>query len=160
APALNWTDNSWRRDITLLLPWQLTFNTSDYLSATNGAGGFIYIFCAAGVLPGLYFRRTRGVTLIGLAAFAAIFSQIQYIRYTHPATAVLLVAATAGFFRLVRGHQLLPTGMILLCLLNLSVITSGYWHLRHGALRTFVKEGAQATIQKFSPQRAIAAMLT
>lgn len=158
-PAENWTDKSWQRDINLMLPWLLMFNTSEFLSATNGAGGFIYIFCAAGILPGLYFRNTRALSLVGIVAFAAIFSQMQYLRYVQPVIIILLITATAGFHRLVRGHRLLPIGMAILCVLNLSVIASGYWHLRHGALRILIKDGPQATLDRFAPQRTIAAFL-
>ncbi|MBD9536742.1 hypothetical protein IB227_12850 [Stenotrophomonas sp. STM01] len=158
-PIKNWTDTSWQRDINLMLPWLLTFKTSDYLSATNGATGFIYIFCAAGLFPGLYFRRTRAVTLVAVGAFAAVFSQIQYVRYTQPATVALLIAAATGLQLLVRGSKPLAIGMTVLCALNVSVVGSGYWHLRHGALRMFIKDGPVATLDHFAPQRSIAAML-
>jgi hypothetical protein len=159
APLVNWSDTSWKREITPLLPWQLTFNTSDYLSATNGAAGFIYMYIFVGLFPALYYRSTRALALVGIAAFMLIFIQIQYVRYTHPATAVLLLASTAGYQLLTRRTAPVLLSMVALCAMNLSVINSGYWHLRHKALETLVAKGQAATVEQYAPQRSVAQYL-
>lgn len=151
----NWKDPAWMHPINATLPWQLTFETSKYLTAEDGAAGFAYLVCTAGLLAALFDRNWRQISIIGIACFLLVFLQIHFIRYTHPATALLILAAMGGFHSM--GMQrALAAATAVLCVLNLSLLGSAYWQLRDGALDLFVREGRDATIQRFAPQRTVA----
>lgn len=159
APPGNWSDQTWMREISPLLPWVLMFNSSDYLSTVNGAAGFTYLYIFVGLGAAAFDRRTMPLAAVALAAFALVFGQIQYVRYTHPGMTLLLLASTAGYCRLARrsGGLLLAQG--LLVVLNLTMVNGGYWHLRNGALRDYLKNDEQTVLARFAPQRLVAQWL-
>lgn len=159
ALPINWSDGAWIRPITPLLPWQLSFNTSNYLSAPDGAGGFLYPLIFIGLFPALYYRSTRALALVGIAAFMLVFSQIQYVRYTHPALMPLLLASIAGLAKMGSPLKTIALAIAPLVVLNMSMISSGYWHLAHGALHSLVRKGEDATLERYAPQRTIAQFL-
>lgn len=154
----NWKDAAWMHPIDATLPWQLTFDTAHYLTAPNGGAGFVYLFCTMGVVIALFHRRVRPIALIGLAGFLLVFLQIHFIRYTHPATALLILAALGGFHALGMRRTAIA-GAAVLCALNLSLLGSGYWQIRDGALDLMVRSGREATLERFAPQRVIAGKL-
>lgn len=151
----NWKDTSWLHPVDATLPWQLTFDTPSFLAAGEGAAGFAYLLCVPGLAIALCRARYRPIAAIGIGGFALIFAQIHFIRYTHPVTSFLILGATAGFHSI--GLQRALVGAVsILCALNLTVINSGYWQLRDGVLRMFLKAGKDETLRVFAPQRVIA----
>lgn len=154
----NWMDPAWMHPIDGLLPWRLMFETSNYLTAPAGAAGFVYLVCAAGLLIALATRKYRPLALIGLSCFLLVFSQVHFIRYTQPANALLIVAALGGFHS-IGLHRSLIAAASVLCALNLSMVSTGYWQISDGALDSLLRNGPAATIERFAPQRTIAARI-
>ena len=154
----NWKDPAWMHPVDATLPWQLTFETSHYLTAPDGGAGFVYLFCTVGALVALFYRMYRPLAVIGIACFLLVFLQIHFIRYTHPAMALLIIAALGGFHAL--GLQrALAAACTVLCALNLSLLGSGYWQIRDGALDLLLQSGRDATLERFAPQRIVAARI-
>ena len=151
----NWKDPAWMHPVDASLPWQLTFETSRYLTAPDGGAGFVYLFCAVGAMVALFNRSYRPLAVIGIACFLLVFMQIHFIRYTHPATALLILAALGGFHAM-RLQRAVVAACIVLCVLNLSLLGSGYWQIRDGALDVLVQSGRDVTLERFAPQRIIA----
>jgi hypothetical protein len=155
APV-NFDDLRWHAGFDATLPWRLTFDTEHYLESWDGAAGFVLVGLAGALPLALLERRARPLLAIALLAGALVLSQLQYVRYIHPAMALLLPALVAGVARGAgrRGATALLLG---LALLNLSFHANTSWILRGGALKERVRHGREALIASYAPERVIAA---
>jgi hypothetical protein len=153
---INWKDELWNAGVNWRTPWDLTFHTTRYLSAKDGASGMALLLIFAGTLLALLRRRARALALVGLGCFLLVFFQIQYVRYVHPSFALLVPVAMAGLNQLeLRRQTLAAVGAIVV--LNLSLLSTGYWQIHGGMLHVFLLEGSREALRKFVPQREVAA---
>lgn len=151
----NWKDEMWMQPVSWLLPWQLTFQTSRYLTGIDGAAGFAYLLCVPGLIAALFQPRLRGLAAVGIACFGLVFLQIHFVRYTHPATALLIISALGGL-SVLGIHRGLTAAVTVLCTLNLSLFGAGYWQIRDGALEAVLHGGREYTLRTFAAQRIVA----
>lgn len=158
-PPENFVDPTWQTGVSARAFWALYFNTDRYFEGQPGAAGVALVALLGGVLTGLADRRVRAVLLVGLAGMLLVFFQVQYLRYFHPAMALLVPAATAALLGHGRrwGWREALIGAIVPLQIALAPTTS--WMFTGGALRALVTQGPHAVSTQFVPERAITARL-
>jgi hypothetical protein len=145
APV-NFHDKTWNEGFQWDILWKLVFHTSRYIEGGDGAAGFVIIALGGSLVVALFEREVRPLALVALGAFFLPLTQLQYLRYTHPAFALLIPAMLRGVPWLASGSRFLRAGMAsiwVLVLTNLLFISSGSWQLQNGALWTFLTDARQ-----------------
>lgn len=159
-PPQNFVDPTWQTGFGPVALWRMVFDTSRYFEGSAGAAGVVLVALAGGVPGALAQARSRPVLLVGLAALLLVFSQVQYVRYLHPAFAVLIPALTAGLLagRLGRWswRELLVACVVAL---QVALLPTSSWKFMEGALRTLALHGPRAVSDAFVPERAISERL-
>lgn len=155
--AINLSDGRWLAGFDWTLPWRLSFDSGRYHEGHPGAAGFILVAFASASVVALLHRRTRGLALVGLILFWAPLTQMQYLRYTFPATPLLVVAGMASFAHWQRGAwpQRLAVG---LACLQLLVASNAFWMLRTGVLKQRLQwpDGIAQVYARYAPERLLA----
>ncbi len=136
------------------LPWHLVFDTSTYMESLDGAAGFALIALAGALAVAITDPRTRPLALVGIACFLLPLSQTQYLRYAHPAMALLVPAMLAGAQAAV-GRRSVQAVCVGLCILNIGFMANAQQTLTNGLLRLRVLQGSEAVILRFAPERII-----
>lgn len=157
--AADFDDLRWHAGFDALLPWHLTFDTSRYLEAFAGGGGFVLIALAGGWVLALVQRRTALIAAMMAASIAIPLVPMQYLRYAFPASVVLLpLMATTTFRTDPRRAAWLLGGV---CLLNFAFQANGHWMLRTGAVKeTLLALGDDdASFRHYAPERILLAKL-
>lgn len=125
--------------------YRMTFDSSRFLEASPGAGGFHWLLVVAPALLGFVLVRHRRALV--LAAFAAgmlwlVFKQTAYLRYVFPTFAIACAlggAATAGALPRTRGSLLLGGAVVAAVVLDLVCFTTGGYN-HEVALRVLFRE--------------------
>jgi hypothetical protein len=153
-------DARWHAGFGLDLPWSITFRTSDYLEAWDGAFGFVLVALAGAWLLALLRRDTRAPTLAASAVLLLPLLPMQYARYAFPGLVLLLVPlllATAAALGARRCTLLVGA----LCVLGLVYQPNANWLLRTATLRQLVRDGGATgtVLARYAPERALIAEL-
>lgn len=158
-PPENFVDPTWQTGFGPKAFWGLVFETNRYFEGLPGAAGVVLVALVGGVFVGLVDRRVRPVLLVGLAGMLLVFFQVQYLRYFHPALALLVPALAAALLPQEGrwGWRELLVAAIVPLQLALAPTTS--WMFTGGALRTLVTQGADAVNAQYVPERAISERL-
>lgn len=157
-PHENFFDARWLAGFDWRLPWRMSFDSSAFNESWDGVAGFGPI-ALLGALPfALISPRARPLALIGLVLWLVPLSQIQYLRYAHPATALLLPALLAGAGEAVGRRMLLALG-IGLSGVNLAYQANASWILRGGGVKHLITKGRDVVIQRTAPERHLVAYL-
>ncbi len=152
-------DLRWHEGIGPLLPWQLTFDTSLYLEAFPGGGGFVLVGLAGAWLVALAQRGTRTVAALALTMLLVPLLVTQYLRYVYPALVLalpaLVVAACGAAPR--SAHLLLAAT----CVANLLFQANAHWMLRTGAVKeSVVVAGRDAPVfAEYAVERLVTAQI-
>jgi hypothetical protein len=159
-PIANFHDHRWDSGLVWNLPWRLVFDSSIYGEMGNGAGPFILIAMAGSLLLALVDKRSRGLVLAGLLAFALPLTQIQYLRYPMPAMVLLIPAMLTGL----RSEHLAPPAMRAIAfalggvvVASLAFVSSASWQLNTGALVKLLAHGSHRLIDRYAVERDVAA---
>lgn len=159
-PPENFVDATWQTGFGPTALWRMVFDTSRYFEGYAGAAGIVLVALVGGIPAALAQPRLRAVLLVGLAAMLLVFSQVQYVRYMHPALAVLVPALVAGLLPEGAGRwswrEVLLAGTVVL---QVVLIPTSSWKFIGGALRTLALEGPRAVNDAFVPERAISERL-
>ena len=155
----NWKDGMWMSGFDWRAPWDITFHTTRYLNASDGAAGITGLVVLAGLGLAIFRPRARMLSLIVIAAFLLVFWQIQYLRYVHPVMVLAIPAALAGLAWAAGRGTSWQLATWLTVVGNVALITTGYWQLNKDVLNVTVKQGKEAAYARFAPQRTIAAFL-
>lgn len=151
----NWMHSVWLTGVDWRTPWTLMFDTSRYLTGKDGAAGMSLIVIMVGTILALRQRQSRALALVGLGTFVLVFWQIQYLRYVHPALALLIPAAIAGFHSLALRRETIVVVSIATAF-NVLFLTCGYWQVHNGMLWTYLTKGRYEALHAFAPQRLVA----
>lgn len=157
--AADFDDPRWHAGFDALLPWRMTFDTSRYLEAFAGGGGFVLVALAGGWVLALAQRRTALIATMMAVSIAIPLVPMQYLRYAFPAYVVLLpLLATTAFRTDPRRAAWLLGGV---CLLNFAFQANGHWMLRTGAVKeTLLALGEDdASFRHYAPERILLARL-
>ncbi len=157
APV-NFHDDHWDSGFCWNIVWKLVFHTSRYMEGGNGGAGFVLIGLGGSLLVALFHRRARPLAWVALSAFVLPLTQIQYVRYTHPAFALLIPAMLCGVPVLADGSTRLRAVIIMLVVLvigQLAFISATDWQRRNGALGTYLADTPRQFMSRYAPIRQI-----
>jgi hypothetical protein len=156
----NFHDSRWETGVPWNILMRLVFHTSAYMETGDGTGGFPLIALVGCFVMALLRRESRVLALLGGLMFLLPFSQLQYLRYAHPAMVLLIPAALRG---LPEGGEIpgrnslavmLP--LIILVVMDLLFISSADWMRRSGVVRLAAKGAHDALFEQFAPTRHLA----
>lgn len=147
-------DPRWHAGFGPGLPWSLTFATSRYLEARDGAFGFVLVALGGAWLLALGARRTRGLAVAASAVLLLPLLPMQYARYAFPGLVLLLpplLLATEAAL----GPRISTRIVVALCALNLAFQANANWAVHAGAARRLVRSGGDATeiYRRYAPER-------
>lgn len=154
-PPVNFQGAPWNTGFSLALPWNMVFDTHSYVEARDGAAGFTIVFLSGAFLACLFLREKRALALVALACFILPLTQVQYLRYAYPAMPLLLPAMLAGLAMAWKHRQYLAA-CIVLSAFNFAYYANSKASLARGALYLRVKEGEDAVLYRFAPDRLVA----
>jgi len=148
-------DARWHAGFDALLPWNLTFDTSRYLEAFTGGGGFVLVALLGAWILAVMQRRTALAAVMLAISIAVPLIPMQYLRYVFPACVLLLpLLAVVAFHTDPRRAGWLLGGV---CLLNLAFQANGHWMLRTGALKEAIvaRGNDTASFRHYAPERLL-----
>ena len=160
APV-NFLDATYSVGFGANLPWMLTFHSSRYFESQDGAAGVALVGLAGLWLLALLRPSTRAATLVATAVLVLPLLPVQYLRYAYPGMVLLSVVAVAALGAGAPRRPLLVL-LVTICVLNVSLQSTGYWMMRSGALKDTLKAAGrdEPLFQRFTPnarwQRAFA----
>ena len=134
----NFTDVRWHAGWNATLLWDLSFHTARYGEVWDGAAGFLLIGFGGAVLAAFLRHDTRAFALVAVAAFAFSLLPLQYLRYSHPAMALLIPVMLAGARRAWPCRGIVIAGLALTGL-NLAYQGNAHWMLRDGAITDLIR---------------------
>ncbi len=156
-PAFDFDDARWHAGFNALLPWDMTFDTTRYLEAFAGGGGFVLVLLGGAWMLALTQRRTVSLAAMLTVAVALPLIPMQYLRYVFPACVALLPLLAVVAFRIdPRRAAWLLVGA---CLLNFAFQANGHWMLRTGAMKeALLAVGDDDTsFRHYAPERILLA---
>lgn len=155
-PTAGFNDARWQQGLDAMLPWSLTFDTSQYLEGWDGALGFVLVALAGAWLLAFVDRRARGLAICATLAIALPLLPLQYARYLHPGIALLLPALALALQRTL-PHARATWLVAGLCALNLLFQANAYWLLHLGIhKRAFKAAGADTPLfARYAPERVL-----
>lgn len=138
-PAANMSDTRWLSGFGPLLPWRMTFSTSDYLEAWNGGIGFLWVGLAGACLLALQRRSTRLFACVALGIALIPLLPMQYARYAFPGLVLLLMPSLCGSRDAVAHTRMWLLPIVLLCGLNLAYQANSGWTHHSAALKRVIR---------------------
>lgn len=146
-------DPLWQTGWDARLPWRLVVDTPRYYEAVPGAAGVVTLALLGG-LAGLADRRLRPLLLAGLAGALLMFWQVQYLRYVHPALALVIPALVAALVPAPSRWK--EAALAALVAVQLLLAPTANWMHLWGAVRFHVGKGADEVLLRFVPERLLA----
>lgn len=142
-PLVGFSDPRWHAGIGPGIFWDMSFNTSQFMEAYPGAIGMSLLVLAGGLLvavirPG----PSRWIAIAALLPAAALFAEVQYLRYVFPSLVIFGVLAVTALDELLADWSwVLVTTLLLLCGVNLCFMANTSWIMRSGAWSGLLSEG-------------------
>ena len=157
APV-NFLDATYRIGFGADLPWRLTFHSSNYFESKDGAAGVVLVGLAGLWLLALLRPSTRAAAVVATAVLVLPLLPVQYLRYAYPGMVLLCVVAVSALGAATPRRPLL-VALVTICVLNVTLQSTGYWMLRNGALKDTLKVAGreEPLFQRFAPERLLAA---
>jgi hypothetical protein len=152
-PPINFVDATWQSGFGPAMMWRLFFETQRYFEGHAGAAGIALVVLGGGLLGALARPELRFPAVVALAALLLPLSQVQYLRYAHPAMAVLLPVLAAGLMGRQAGWR--PWLLLPVIGIQLLLVPTSSWVLSTGALRTLALQGADAVMDRYVPERKL-----
>ena len=160
---VNFHDERWETGVPWNVLMRVVFQTSAYMESGDGTGGFPLIALAGCLVVALVRRESRALALLGALMFVLPFSQIQYLRYAHPALVLLIPAMLCG---LPRGSgersgrsMIVIAALLALVMGDLLLLSSIDWMQRGGVVRMAAKGAQEDIFRQFAPTRQLAAVV-
>ncbi len=143
--------------------YDLTFDTSKYLEASNGGFGFQYLLLAPLALAALLALRGRPVvsaTVISLTAAFLTLRSDSNARYIYAALPLVTVPFAAVLGWTASNSRLLYRALIVCAVvcagLNIYFLPgSGWWHRDFYSSYTFAKHGGDRYLEQAAPERLV-----
>jgi hypothetical protein len=155
----NFSDSRWPGKLASNLLYQMSFNSSSYLEAANGAIGITFMALLAPGLLACAIHRTRLMTIAMIVAVvysAGILSQIQYLRYLYPVFPLFVLICAAGLERLASKHALqraISVMAIMLAFFGFYKLPAGGWILREDLAAVYNADARRQMILGDAPER-------
>ncbi len=152
APS-NFVDVTWQTGFPWTLPWRMAVDSGRYFEGVTGVAGLSPWLALALVPLAIRVPRVRGLAIAGLAGYVLVLSQVQYLRYFHPALVLILPALMAALTGL-RAKCLAGMGLVLV---QLALLPTASWMFMQGILRDRVLAGEDDVVAQFAPEKLLAA---
>jgi hypothetical protein len=161
--GIEFRDNRYNKPLSWSTPFNLTFHTSDYFEAQNGAAGFQYLLLIPLALVALLAaRRYAAVTAasVALAAGTIIMAtqpNARYVYATLPLFAVSFGALLARFAAQQRwlARALLAAAVIFIGFNVYFDAASGWYHRHFDSLTLFHPGGRAQYLREIAPMRDV-----
>lgn len=150
----NFHDHHWNAGLRWNIVWNLVFHTSRYFEGSDGTAGFVLIALGGSLLAALLDSRARPLALVALGSFLLPLTQLQYLRYPHPALALMVPAMLCGIPVATAGSRRaygIAGVLIVLIIANLAFVPTGDWQLRSGELGRFLTTPRQDFLERYAP---------
>lgn len=159
-PLVGFSDPRWHVGIGPDILWEMSFNTSQFMEAYPGAIGMSLLVLIGGAVVALVRPgASRWIAIAALMPAAALFIEVQYLRYVFPSLVIIgVLAVTALDDLLADWSWVLVTTLLLLCGVNLCLMANTSWIMRSGAWSGLVTEGkrhAQVLERQATPHHAL-----
>ncbi|WP_147292969.1 hypothetical protein [Dyella psychrodurans] len=157
--SVNFRDTTYQTGLHAYTLWDLIFHTSHFSEGFDGSIGFTPLALLGSMLIAITAPRARPLALVAIAAFVLPLVEIQYVRYTQPAIALLTPVMLCGappMVRKQRGATSVSVAFFLLILVNLAFVANGSWQLRDGVLADLLVHGRAFVISTYAPIRQLA----
>ncbi len=157
--AESFADTRWHTGVRLDALWDMTFHSSRYMEAYDGAFGLALLALSGGALLALARPGAARwiVVWMGLAGLA-LFAQIQYLRYIYPALVVLCTVSVAALARTRIPLPVLAGGIVALALANVHLLATTNWVMHAGAWQQQLLHGrgySGRLVGEIAPQRLL-----
>lgn len=160
---VNFHDSHWDAGFDWQIPWNLVFHTSRFFEGADGSAGFVLVALGGCALLTLARRDSKALALVALAIFFLPLSQIQYVRYTHPAMVLLLpvmLRSVPEFDGATwRRPPVVGIALVLLAAVGSLFVPAAAWQLRTGALRLFLTGSGREFNARYAPMQPLAEMV-
>ncbi|MEG3048659.1 MAG: hypothetical protein RR792_00530 [Thermomonas sp.] len=157
-PLENMRDLKWMAGVTWRAPWDLLFRSEVFGQYYAGASGIAML----ATLPAVVIAAVRKPAMRWLAVWvllvaAALFMQMQYLRYLFPAYAMLAVLGVVALSRLLdwRGFVM---ALVVLVAADAALMPTTSWIVRANPWAGLLRDGPasrDALIAEFMPERAL-----
>ncbi len=151
----NFVDVTWQTGFPWTLPWRMTVDAGRYFEGVTGVAGVAGLsplLVLAAVPLAIRKPRVRALAFAGLAGYALVLTQVQYLRYFHPALVLILPALMAAL-PTSRATTFAGAGIVLL---QLALLPTASWMFMKGILRDRVVSGQDAVVARFAPEKMLA----
>lgn len=151
----NFVDTTWQSGFSWTMPWQMLVDSGRYFEGVAGIAGVAGLspLLVLALVPLLIAKpRVRALAIAGLVAYVLLLSQVQYLRYFHPALVLILPALMAAL-PASRSTTLAATGVVLL---QLALLPTASWMFMQGILRERVLSGEYEVVARFAPEKLLA----
>jgi hypothetical protein len=157
-PLENMRDLKWMAGATWRAPWDLLFRSEMFGQYYPGASGI----AALATLPVVLAVAVRKPAMRWLAVWAvlvaaALFMQMQYLRYLFPAYAVLAVLGVVALSRALAWRGFVAAVLVLVAI-DVALMPTTSWIVRGNPWATLLREGPGARaglVAEFMPERAL-----
>ncbi len=156
-------DQRFREKLSWATPYELTFYSSRYIEAQNGAFGFQTLLLLPLVLAVPYRRWTRDARAafwLSLAAAVVMLLAMPHLRYLYPVLALSAVALAVPLAHSAGSFRWAAIGCtVLVWILNLSFLTSAGWYHKDFLLNPFNPQEAEKYETAWVPEHKFANLL-
>ena len=147
-------DTRWGASVNLIIPWQMTFHTADYLEGWNGAAGFSFLGLIGAAAIAITARGYRFVAVCAALSFVAAIVAVHYFRYAYPAIVLMAPASVAAAAAAVKERSIV-IAVVALVVLNLCFQSCAYWTLHVGGVKYRLLATESKTVERFVPERRL-----
>lgn len=150
-------DGHWDSGFRWNIIWNVVFHTAHYVEGGNGSAGFVLIALSGSLIVALAGRRSRPLAMAGIVGLLLPLSQIQYVRYAHPAMALLIPVMLCGIPQHAAGRRHLHgLALAALAVVDLMYVPVSDWQLRGGALWQFLTQPSSTFLDSYAPMGRLA----
>lgn len=160
--SASFANPDWQSFLNLLTPYNITFNTHNYMESQDGGFGFQYLF----FIPLLIFSVSKKFLYqcllclsLAILYFLVIFKCQAYLRYIYPSLplfTIMIGFVVARIKDINRGlYRILLGSVVLMTLANIYFMpASGWWH-RNFYLNDLTGNESSAYVEGNAPEREL-----
>ena len=157
-PLENFRDIKWMAGVTWRAPWDLAFRSDVFGQYYPGASGIAVLATLPALLIAAVSKPAmRWLALWAVLVAAALFAQMQYLRYLFPVYAVLAVLGVVALSRLLDWRGFVAA-VLLLVAVDAALMPTTSWIVRANPWSGLLRDGPagrDALIAEVMPERAL-----
>ena len=157
-PLENFRDTKWMAGVTWRAPWDLAFRSDVFGQYYPGASGIAVLATLPALLIAAVSKPAmRWLALWAVLVAAALFAQMQYLRYLFPVYAVLAVLGVVALSRLLDWRGFVAAVLVLVAV-DAALMPTTSWIVRANPWSGLLRDGPasrDALIAEVMPERAL-----